>query len=73
MGLRVRQERFERPPAFADHGADARPDGPVKRRNRSGERGKFFAPAKELRRPVASLDARHDEITRALDILLLGF
>ena len=30
-------------------------------------------PAKELRRAVASLDGRHDEITRALDILLLGF
>ena len=29
--------------------------------------------AKELRRPVASLDSQHDRITRALDILLLGF
>lgn len=30
-------------------------------------------PAKELRRPVASLAGRHDEITRALDILLVGY
>ena len=28
--------------------------------------------AKELRRPVVSLDSEHDAITRALDILLLG-
>jgi toxin CcdB len=30
-------------------------------------------PAIELRRAVASLDSHHNEITRALDILLLGF
>ena len=30
-------------------------------------------PTKELRRPVASLDKHHDAITRALDILLLGY
>lgn len=30
-------------------------------------------PRNELRRPVQSLDAHHDEITRALDILLMGF
>jgi toxin CcdB len=30
-------------------------------------------PAKELRDSVTSLDRHHDEVTRALDILLLGF
>lgn len=30
-------------------------------------------PAKELRRPVLSLDARSDDIMRALDTLLIGF
>jgi toxin CcdB len=30
-------------------------------------------PAKELKRTVASLDSQHDQITRALDVLLLGF
>ena len=30
-------------------------------------------PARNLRNPVASLAAHHDAITRALDILLLGF
>lgn len=30
-------------------------------------------PAKELRHAIMSLDMRHDQITRALDILLLGF
>jgi toxin CcdB len=30
-------------------------------------------PAKELRGTVASLGRHHDEVTRALDILLLGF
>jgi toxin CcdB len=29
-------------------------------------------PAKELRVPVTSLDSRHDDVTRALDILFLG-
>ena len=29
-------------------------------------------PAKELRRAVASLGSRHDDIARALDILLVG-
>ncbi len=28
---------------------------------------------RELRKPVASLSAHHDEITRALDILFTGF
>ncbi|MBS0562195.1 MAG: CcdB family protein [Proteobacteria bacterium] len=30
-------------------------------------------PARELKRPIASLTQEHDRITRALDILLLGF
>jgi toxin CcdB len=30
-------------------------------------------PAKELRRRIASADSHHDAVTRALDILLLGF
>jgi toxin CcdB len=30
-------------------------------------------PAKELKTPVASLGNRHDDVTRALDILLIGF
>ena len=30
-------------------------------------------PAKELRKPVLSLDARSDDIMRALDMLLIGF
>lgn len=30
-------------------------------------------PTRELRDPVASLDRQHDAITRALDILLLGY
>lgn len=30
-------------------------------------------PAKELRKPVLSLDVHRDDITRALDILLVGF
>ena len=30
-------------------------------------------PAKELRTPVLSLDARSDDIMRALDMLLIGF
>ena len=30
-------------------------------------------PGRELKRPVASLTDHHDRITRALDILLLGF
>lgn len=30
-------------------------------------------PAKQLGQAVASLDADHDEVTRALDILLLGY
>jgi toxin CcdB len=30
-------------------------------------------PTRELRHPVASLDRQHDAITRALDILLLGY
>ncbi|HET8995154.1 MAG TPA: CcdB family protein [Acetobacteraceae bacterium] len=30
-------------------------------------------PAKELKRAVASLDGQHDQIIRALDVLLLGF
>ena len=30
-------------------------------------------PARELRRPVASLDRQHDRITRAIDMLFLGF
>ena len=30
-------------------------------------------PTKELRRVVGSVDNRHDEITKALDILLIGF
>lgn len=30
-------------------------------------------PARELRRPVMSLASRHDEVTRALDILLVGY
>ena len=30
-------------------------------------------PGKELKRAVASLAARHDAVTRALDILLVGF
>jgi toxin CcdB len=30
-------------------------------------------PQRELKRPVASLAEHHDQITRALDILLVGF
>ena len=30
-------------------------------------------PKRDLTRPIASLTAHHDEITRALDILLTGF
>ena len=30
-------------------------------------------PAKELKRAVASLDAHHDAVTRALDLLMVGF
>lgn len=30
-------------------------------------------PARELRRSVASLEREHDQVTRALDILLVGF
>ena len=30
-------------------------------------------PVRQLGRAVASLDSQHDQITRALDILLLGF
>ncbi len=30
-------------------------------------------PAKELREPVLSLEARSDDIMRALDMLLVGF
>jgi toxin CcdB len=30
-------------------------------------------PAKELRKPVLSLDTRSDDIMRALDMLLVGF
>ncbi len=30
-------------------------------------------PAKELKKAVLSLDARSDDITRALDLLLVGF
>lgn len=30
-------------------------------------------PAKELRKPVLSLDARSDDIMRTLDMLLIGF
>jgi toxin CcdB len=30
-------------------------------------------PAKALQRPVGTLAAYHDDVTRALDILLLGF
>ena len=30
-------------------------------------------PAKQLRNPVLSLDARSDDIMRALDMLLIGF
>jgi len=30
-------------------------------------------PGRELKRSVASLNGQHDQITRALDILLLGF
>ncbi len=30
-------------------------------------------PAKELGQPVGSLDSRHDHVTRALDMLLLGY
>jgi len=30
-------------------------------------------PAKELKRSVASLGDHHDDVTRALDILLIGF
>jgi toxin CcdB len=30
-------------------------------------------PIRELRRAVASLDSQHDQITRALDVLLLGY
>jgi toxin CcdB len=30
-------------------------------------------PARELRHPAASLDQQHDAITRALDILFLGY
>lgn len=30
-------------------------------------------PTRELRRPVSSLDHHHDDITRALDILLIGY
>lgn len=30
-------------------------------------------PHRELKRPVASLEAHHDSVLRALDILLLGY
>lgn len=30
-------------------------------------------PVDELKRPVLSLDSYHDEVTRALDLLLIGF
>jgi len=30
-------------------------------------------PGRELKRSVASLNSQHNQITRALDILLLGF
>ena len=30
-------------------------------------------PARELRRSIASLDQQRDQITRALDVLFLGF
>ena len=30
-------------------------------------------PMRELKRAVASLDAQHDAVTRALDLLLVGF
>ena len=30
-------------------------------------------PARELKRAVTSLDAQHDAVTRALDLLLVGF
>ncbi len=30
-------------------------------------------PKRELRAPIASLDRHHDRVTRALDVLLLGY
>jgi toxin CcdB len=30
-------------------------------------------PVRELRKPVTSLDRQHDAVTRALDILLIGY
>jgi toxin CcdB len=30
-------------------------------------------PARELKRAVTSLDSEHDQVTRALDVLLLGY
>jgi toxin CcdB len=30
-------------------------------------------PARELKRAVTSLDSQHDQVTRALDVLLLGY
>jgi len=30
-------------------------------------------PKRELRHPILSLDRHHDQITRALDVLLLGY